>query len=125
MLFSISIGLSCRRFLRLNLHISNKFLSHNDVNILTYESHIISTCSYIRQFVKHTCNLLRCCGSLPGMVANSCLLLETMFLDLKSARIPSVRELVKSLTGKDPNIIVNPGEVVALGAAAGALSGGN
>ena len=36
-----------------------------------------------------------------------------------------VVELVKSLTGKEPNVTVNPDEVVALGAAvqAGVLSG--
>lgn len=32
-------------------------------------------------------------------------------------RIPAVQELVKSLTDKDPNVTVNPDEVVALGAA--------
>ncbi|KAM3762661.1 hypothetical protein ACB098_01G363400 [Castanea mollissima] len=42
-----------------------------------------------------------------------------------STRIPAVQELVKKLTGKDPNVTVNPDEVVALGAAvqAGVLSG--
>ena len=42
-----------------------------------------------------------------------------------STRIPAVVELVKSLTGKEPNVTVNPDEVVALGAAvqAGVLSG--
>ncbi|MCL7044835.1 hypothetical protein MKW94_027511 [Papaver nudicaule] len=34
-----------------------------------------------------------------------------------SARIPAVQELVKKLTGKDPIVIVNPDEKVALGAA--------
>jgi molecular chaperone DnaK (HSP70) len=34
-----------------------------------------------------------------------------------STRIPAVQELVKRLTGKDPNVTVNPDEVVALGAA--------
>lgn len=34
-----------------------------------------------------------------------------------STRIPAVQELVKKLTGKDPNVTVNPDEVVALGAA--------
>ena len=34
-----------------------------------------------------------------------------------STRIPAVKELVKKLTGKDPNQSVNPDEVVALGAA--------
>ena len=42
-----------------------------------------------------------------------------------STRIPAVRDLVKELTGKDPNMSVNPDEVVALGAAvqAGVLGG--
>ncbi|ONM07983.1 Heat shock 70 kDa protein 6 chloroplastic [Zea mays] len=42
-----------------------------------------------------------------------------------STRIPAVQELVKKMTGKDPNVTVNPDEVVALGAAvqAGVLSG--
>lgn len=34
-----------------------------------------------------------------------------------STRIPAVQDLVKKLTGKDPNVTVNPDEVVALGAA--------
>ncbi|KAI3702043.1 hypothetical protein L6452_27648 [Arctium lappa] len=42
-----------------------------------------------------------------------------------STRIPAVQEVVKGLTGKEPNVTVNPDEVVALGAAvqAGVLSG--
>ena len=42
-----------------------------------------------------------------------------------STRMPMVQELVKKLTGKDPNRSVNPDEVVALGAAiqAGILGG--
>ncbi|RZC65584.1 hypothetical protein C5167_009272 [Papaver somniferum] len=135
MLFSISIGLSCGRFLKLKLHISDKFLSNNDhVSILGN--------------LLNTCDLLWYCGLLLLLVPNSGLLLETMFLDLKfqlgtfserckarSACIPAVQELVKSWTGKDPNVTVNHGEVVALGAAvlvsysplliAGALSGDN
>ena len=46
------------------------------------------------------------------------------FSDLKevilvggSTRIPAVQALVKKLTGKEPNVTVNPDEVVALGAA--------
>ena len=34
-----------------------------------------------------------------------------------STRIPAVQALVKKLTGKEPNVTVNPDEVVALGAA--------
>ncbi|KAJ7294277.1 hypothetical protein O6H91_18G013700 [Diphasiastrum complanatum] len=42
-----------------------------------------------------------------------------------STRIPAVVELVRRLTGKEPNVTVNPDEVVALGAAvqAGVLAG--
>jgi L1 cell adhesion molecule like protein len=42
-----------------------------------------------------------------------------------STRIPAVAQLVRTLTGKEPNVTVNPDEVVALGAAvqAGVLSG--
>jgi molecular chaperone DnaK len=42
-----------------------------------------------------------------------------------STRIPAVQDLVRRITGKDPNMGVNPDEVVAVGAAvqAGVLSG--
>ncbi len=42
-----------------------------------------------------------------------------------STRMPAVQELVKQLTGKDPNMSVNPDEVVAMGAAVqgGVLAG--
>ena len=42
-----------------------------------------------------------------------------------STRIPAVQALVRRLTGKEPNVTVNPDEVVALGAAvqAGVLAG--
>ncbi|KAL3699106.1 hypothetical protein R1sor_017128 [Riccia sorocarpa] len=42
-----------------------------------------------------------------------------------STRIPAVQELVKRITGREPNVTVNPDEVVALGAAvqAGVLAG--
>jgi len=42
-----------------------------------------------------------------------------------STRIPAVQEIVRSMTGRDPNVTVNPDEVVALGAAvqAGVLAG--
>ncbi|KAL9229328.1 hypothetical protein vseg_004806 [Gypsophila vaccaria] len=51
--------------------------------------------------------------------------LDEVILVGGSTRIPAVQELVKSLTGKDPNVTVNPDEVVALGAAvqAGVLAG--
>ncbi len=34
-----------------------------------------------------------------------------------STRIPAVQEIVKKMSGRDPNVTVNPDEVVALGAA--------
>merc|ERR1712113_493445 len=42
-----------------------------------------------------------------------------------STRIPAVQQIVRQLTGKSPNMTVNPDEVVALGAAvqAGVLAG--
>ncbi|QZZ22607.1 molecular chaperone DnaK [Leptothermofonsia sichuanensis E412] len=42
-----------------------------------------------------------------------------------STRIPAVQDLVRKLTGKEPNLTVNPDEVVAVGAAvqAGVLAG--
>ena len=42
-----------------------------------------------------------------------------------STRIPAVQDVVKGLIGKEPNVTVNPDEVVALGAAvqAGVLAG--
>ncbi|KAJ4975143.1 hypothetical protein NE237_000249 [Protea cynaroides] len=51
--------------------------------------------------------------------------LDEIILVGGSTRIPAVQELVKKLTGKEPNVTVNPDEVVALGAAvqAGVLSG--
>uniref|UniRef100_A0A803N473 Uncharacterized protein n=1 Tax=Chenopodium quinoa TaxID=63459 RepID=A0A803N473_CHEQI len=51
--------------------------------------------------------------------------LDEVILVGGSTRIPAVIELVKKMTGKDPNVTVNPDEVVALGAAvqAGVLAG--
>ncbi|MDO8963436.1 MAG: molecular chaperone DnaK, partial [Coriobacteriia bacterium] len=51
--------------------------------------------------------------------------LDEVILVGGSTRMPAVQELVKTLTGKDPHMGVNPDEVVALGAAiqAGVLAG--
>ena len=51
--------------------------------------------------------------------------LDEIILVGGSTRMPAVQELVKSLTGKDPHMGVNPDEVVALGAAiqGGVLAG--
>ena len=43
--------------------------------------------------------------------------LDEVILIGGSTRIPAVQEVVKSLTGKEPNVTVNPDEVVALGVA--------
>jgi molecular chaperone DnaK len=57
-----------------------------------------------------------------GLKANE---IDEVVLVGGSTRIPSVKELVKTLTGKEPNQSVNPDEVVAVGAAiqAGVLAG--
>lgn len=51
--------------------------------------------------------------------------LQEVILVGGSTRIPAVQNIVKSMTGKEPNVTVNPDEVVALGAAvqAGVLAG--
>ncbi|KAG8093341.1 hypothetical protein GUJ93_ZPchr0012g19650 [Zizania palustris] len=51
--------------------------------------------------------------------------LDEVILVGGSTRIPSVQELVRKITGKDPNVTVNPDEVVSLGAAVqgGVLAG--
>ncbi|HWP98440.1 MAG TPA: molecular chaperone DnaK [Syntrophomonadaceae bacterium] len=51
--------------------------------------------------------------------------LDEVILVGGSTRIPAVQKLVRDLTGKDPNMGVNPDEVVAIGAAiqGGVLSG--
>ncbi|KAF7128144.1 hypothetical protein RHSIM_Rhsim11G0122300 [Rhododendron simsii] len=51
--------------------------------------------------------------------------LDEVILVGGSTRIPAVQELVRRLTGKEPNVSVNPDEVIALGAAvqAGVLAG--
>jgi molecular chaperone DnaK len=52
--------------------------------------------------------------------------LDEVILVGGSTRMPAVQELVKSLTGKDPHMGVNPDEVVALGAAIqGGVLGGD
>jgi heat shock 70kDa protein 1/2/6/8 len=43
--------------------------------------------------------------------------LDEVILVGGSTRIPAVQELVKKITDKDPNVTVNPDEVVSLGAA--------
>ena len=43
--------------------------------------------------------------------------LDEIILVGGSTRIPAVQDLVRKMTGKEPNVTVNPDEVVALGAA--------
>jgi heat shock 70kDa protein 1/2/6/8 len=43
--------------------------------------------------------------------------LDEVILVGGSTRIPAVQELVKKITDKEPNVTVNPDEVVSLGAA--------
>ena len=43
--------------------------------------------------------------------------LDEVILVGGSIRIPAVQELVRKMTGKEPNVNVNPDEVVALGPA--------
>lgn len=43
--------------------------------------------------------------------------LDEVILVGGSTRMPAVQELVRKMTGKEPNVTVNPDEVVALGAA--------
>ncbi|MCP6717296.1 Hsp70 family protein, partial [Klebsiella pneumoniae] len=51
--------------------------------------------------------------------------IDEVILNGGSTRIPAVQEMVKSLTGKEPNHSINPDEAVALGAAiqGGVLTG--
>ena len=70
----------------------------------------------------------RCAGPLRQALADAKLSpsdVDDVVLVGGSTRIPKVQALVKELTGKEPNMTVNPDEVVALGAAvqAGVLSG--
>ena len=43
--------------------------------------------------------------------------LDEVILVGGSTCIPAIQELVRKMTGKEPNVTVNPNEVVALGAA--------
>jgi chaperone protein DnaK len=70
----------------------------------------------------------RCAGPLRQALADAKLApsdIDDVVLVGGSTRIPKVQQLVNELTGKEPNMTVNPDEVVALGAAvqAGVLSG--
>lgn len=62
----------------------------------------------------------RCLGPVKQALADGNLNekdIDEVILVGGSTRIPAIHELVRSLTGKEPNMSVNPDEVVALGAA--------
>ncbi len=81
------------------------------------------------EFQRMTQDLLdRCKGPFESAIKDAGVKLsdiEHVILVGGSTRMPAVTELVKSLTGKEPNKGVNPDEVVAVGAAlqAGVLKG--
>ena len=81
------------------------------------------------EFQRMTQDLLdRCRGPFEQAIKDAGVKLATVehvILVGGSTRMPAVTELVKNLTGKDPNKGVNPDEVVAVGAAlqAGVLKG--
>ncbi len=73
------------------------------------------------KFEQMTADLLnRCKGPFESALRDSGLTatsVDEVVLVGGSTRMPMVQELVRSLTGKDPNRGVNPDEVVAIGAA--------
>jgi molecular chaperone DnaK len=80
-------------------------------------------------FLKISADLLdRCKGPVESAMKDAGMKmgdLDEVILVGGGTRMPAVQELVKSLTGKDPHMGVNPDEVVALGAAiqGGVLAG--
>jgi molecular chaperone DnaK len=81
------------------------------------------------EFLKITADLLdRCKKPVEAAMKDAGMKmgdLDEIILVGGATRMPAVQELVKSLTGKDPHMGVNPDEVVALGAAVqgGVLAG--
>jgi molecular chaperone DnaK len=70
----------------------------------------------------------RCVGPFKSAIADAKLdasKIDEIIMVGGSTRMPVIQELVRKLTGKEPNLTVNPDEVVAVGAAiqAGVLSG--
>jgi molecular chaperone DnaK len=70
----------------------------------------------------------RCCGPVQAALADAKLTqkdIDEVILVGGSTRMPAVQKLVRELIGKDPNMGVNPDEVVAIGAAiqAGVIAG--
>jgi molecular chaperone DnaK len=70
----------------------------------------------------------RCVGPFRNAIADAKLdisKIDEVIMVGGATRMPVIQELVRKLTGKEPNLTVNPDEVVAIGAAiqAGVLSG--
>ncbi len=70
----------------------------------------------------------RCVGPFKAAIADAKLdasKIDEIIMVGGSTRMPVIQELVRKLTGKEPNLTVNPDEVVAVGAAiqAGVLAG--
>ena len=70
----------------------------------------------------------RCVGPFKSAIADAKLdvsKIDEIIMVGGATRMPVIQELVRKLTGKEPNLTVNPDEVVAVGAAiqAGVLSG--
>src|ERR1700722_5594084 len=70
----------------------------------------------------------RCVGPFHSAIADAKLdvsKIDEVIMVGGATRMPVIQELVRKLTGKEPNLTVNPDEVVAIGAAiqAGVLSG--
>jgi len=70
----------------------------------------------------------RCVGPFKSAISDAKLdasKIDEIIMVGGSTRMPVIQELVRKLTGKEPNLTVNPDEVVAVGAAiqAGVLSG--
>ncbi|MGC1381502.1 MAG: molecular chaperone DnaK [Candidatus Baltobacteraceae bacterium] len=70
----------------------------------------------------------RCVGPFQSAIADAKLdisKIDEVIMVGGATRMPVIQELVRKLTGKEPNLTVNPDEVVAVGAAiqAGVLSG--
>jgi molecular chaperone DnaK len=70
----------------------------------------------------------RCVGPFQNAIADAKLdvsKIDEVIMVGGATRMPVIQELVRKLTGKEPNLTVNPDEVVAIGAAiqAGVLSG--
>jgi molecular chaperone DnaK len=70
----------------------------------------------------------RCIGPFKNAIADAKLdvsKIDEIIMVGGATRMPVIQELVRKLTGKEPNLTVNPDEVVAIGAAiqAGVLSG--